>query len=211
MALEAHYILLIVYIAVYIVILFAVGVYVYYARKKYIEQGGFIGDSDGYIPQSYCEQLIYAREIYTAVIVHLYDQATDIAVMYQWYGLLKQEINGQNLEGVDMRSFFIPGLGFILLYRIITVFFALYEDTQYGREKKKIVTGAQQHTDIEKQLQLLAKTIKRKTFCQVCWDLLLSILDFYFIKVVYKQFWDGEYKPNQTHRSLQLCESLFER
>ena len=227
MALDSHYVILIIYASAYVGIIIAVGAYVYYKAKKAREKAENLKDktnlskeelekarkskseSQDAAPGNFFEQVWWAREIYTAVIVHIYDQATDIAVMVQWGSLLRQELEGDNLEGVDMRAFFFPGLGFIMLYRVITMFFALYEDTQYGRQQKKIKQlGVERHQDLEKEMM---KNLKQKKPWQVIWDLTLSALDLYFIKVVYHEFENGEKRPNQTHRSLQLCEALFER
>ena len=215
MALDAHYIALILYASIYVLLVLAVSLYVYYARKAYAaDSGRGLTDKDGNpVPDNYCKQMLYAREIYTACVVHLYDQATDVAVMVQWGQLLQQEIDGENLEGVNMYSFFFPGLGFIILYRIITMFFAFYENTRYGREKKKLKKKPENKDKdssfIENELKKM--DVEQQSFWSGIWDMTLAAFDLYFLKVVYKEFQDGYYKPNQIHRSLQLCEALFER
>eukprot|EP01084_Bolivina_argentea_P064399 117455_1 len=195
-ALSAQYIALITYAAAYTSLVIFIGVYVYFARKRNPQT------TPEEKSRTYFEQVWYAREIYTAVVVHLYDQATDIAVMVQWGQLTKKEvIDGVNLESVNMLTFFIPGLAFIIIYRVITMVFAIYEDTKTNTQSRNV------YQDMDKENE----TQRTKRSCSIIlWDLILSIFDLYFVKVVYKEFEAGEYKPNKTHRSLQLCESLFE-
>ena len=122
------------------------------------------------------------KKIYATVLVHLYDQATDIAVIIQWGIMVKQEANGKDFPSVNMLSFFIPGVIVVLLYRIITLIYSLHWNNTH--------------------LQSLSTHI---------WDAFLSIFDLYFIKIVYQEIKIGHKEPNKTHRSLQLSESLFER
>mmetsp|Transcript_72226 Transcript_72226/g.115139 ORF Transcript_72226/g.115139 Transcript_72226/m.115139 type:complete len:1381 (+) Transcript_72226:122-4264(+) len=212
MALDPQYIALIIYASIYVVLFIFIGVYVYYARKKQEDSKEAVNKLEEAkrqrveTPQSYFEQVWYAREIYTAIIVHLYDQATDIAVMYQWGQLTKRELNGENLESVNMLTFFIPGIAFIMLYRFITMAFALYEDTRYGRKLREFKHNEAPETELEKMLE----PFEKKSCLQILWDMVLALFDLYFLKVVYDEFWAGEYKPNVKHRSLQLVEALFE-
>ena len=53
--------------------------------------------------------------------------------------------------------------------------------------------------------------LEKKSFMSGVGDMNLAAFDLYFLKVVYLEFLDGYIKPNQDHRSLQLCEALFER
>ena len=140
------------------------------------------------------------REIYTAVIVHLYDQATDIAVMIDWGVRTKREVNGiEDYDNVNMLSFFIPGLTFIILYRVITMIFALVQ-TYENTDLLSI------YHDVEDEENKNKRSIRSKIV-----DFILAIFDLYFIKVIYLEFVAGKERPDKLHRSLQLCEALFER
>eukprot|EP01083_Nonionella_stella_P173615 599431_1 len=190
-----QYIALIVYASTYLFLVIAIGVLVYFKRKKRSRISA--ADKD----RSYIETVWFAREIYAAVIVHLYDQATDVAIMVQWGRFLDEELSGtRDLESVNMLSFFVPGVGFIILYRVITMIFAIYEDTKTVEEH--IV-----YRDMEKQKE---HERNKKSIWIIIWDIILCFFDLYFIKIVYLEFEAGEFKPNQAHRSLQLCEALFE-
>ena len=215
---EAHYVALIIYAAVYVILVASVSIYVYQARKEYVRNHNRgLPDGDGNkLPDNFCKQMLKAQEIYTACIVHIYDQATDIAVMVQWGQLLKKELDGENLEGVDMRSFFFPGLGFILIYRIISMFFAFYENTRWGRVRKRLNKIKQKdHPDdddwVQREMDEKFKDLKKQSPWTGLGDVILAAFDLYFVKVVYGEFKKGMYRPDQTHRSLQLCEALFER
>lgn len=214
---EGHYIALIIYASVYVILVTAVSIYVYNARKEYVENHNRgLPDGDGNkLPDNFCKQMLKAQEIYTACIVHIYDQATDIAVMVQWGQLLKRELDGENLPGVDMRTFFFPGLLFILIYRIISMFFAFYENTRYGRVKKRLTKTQKEenHPDnwVEEEMKTKFTDLKQQSFWTGIGDVILAAFDLYFVKVVYREFQKGMYRPDQTHRSLQLCEALFER
>ncbi len=121
-------IVLIIYAASYALIVLAVGIMVYRKRKNK--------------DITYCEELVHQRQIYGAIIVHIYDRSTDVAVMVNWGRLTVQELNGNNIEGINMLSFLIPGIFVMILYRFITVCFALYavdesmEDTKMYHDKE---------------------------------------------------------------------------
>ena len=58
------------------------------------------------------------KSIYTPVIVHIYDTATDIGVLILWAQLAFDENKDVNVTHVDIKAFFYLGLSFLLLYRI---------------------------------------------------------------------------------------------
>lgn len=91
------------------------------------------------------------------------------------------------------------------------MFFAFYENTQFGRKMKAIQKEHPEMDldDIEDQLH--NEGLYKKTWFQGMRDVILAAFDLYFVRVIYEEFRKGMYKPNQTHRSLQLCEALFER
>eukprot|EP01084_Bolivina_argentea_P063390 115757_1 len=172
-----QYIALIVYASTYLFLVIAIGVLVYFKRKKRSRISA--ADKD----RSYIETVWFAREIYAAVIVHLYDQATDVAIMVQWGRFLDEELSGtRDLESVNMLSFFVPGVGFIILYRVITMIFAIYEDTKTVEEH--IV-----YRDMEKQKE---HERNKKSIWIIIWDIILCFFDLYFIKIVYLEFEAGE-------------------
>eukprot|EP01084_Bolivina_argentea_P272412 463800_1 len=124
------------------------------------------------------------RKIYTAVLVHLYDQATDIAVLVQWGILTQQEISGSiDVESVNMLTFFIPGLFFLLLYRVLNIIFVLRESFQNDTKRSNL---------------------------SIMGNVLLALFDLYFAKVVYDEIQEGCKEPNKKHRKLQFAECLSE-
>ena len=61
------------------------------------------------------------RKIYAPLIVHFYDTATDIGVIYYWYGLMVDEKNGvQDYDSLDMTIFFWCGISSLIFYRLAT-------------------------------------------------------------------------------------------
>jgi hypothetical protein len=72
------------------------------------------------------------RKIYVPIIVHFYDTASDIGVVYLWYTLMVDEQNGNDYESVDMEVFFWCGMTFLALYRVVLfvslVFLACCDD-----------------------------------------------------------------------------------
>eukprot|EP01083_Nonionella_stella_P048656 129952_1 len=57
------------------------------------------------------------RGIYTPLLIHIYDTATDLGVLYEWRQLADYENRVRNLESLDMEQFFTTALGFMLAYR----------------------------------------------------------------------------------------------
>eukprot|EP01083_Nonionella_stella_P104523 299674_1 len=67
------------------------------------------------------------RGIYSPVIIHIYDTATDIGVLYEWYKLAQMEKNGEReLKSLDMEQFFWVGIGFMIAYRVIAAFYGAF-------------------------------------------------------------------------------------
>ena len=61
------------------------------------------------------------RAVYGAILIHIYDTATDIGVIIIWGELAVDELNGKtHVENVDMMVFFVLGLVFLVVYRIVT-------------------------------------------------------------------------------------------
>merc|ERR1712130_300867 len=59
-----------------------------------------------------------------SLIIVFLDQATDIGVLINWYELMIDESNNDNIDydSIDMRTFFWPLLSFFILYQIIAMF-----------------------------------------------------------------------------------------
>eukprot|EP01084_Bolivina_argentea_P231814 390825_1 len=57
------------------------------------------------------------RAIYTPLLIHIYDTATDVGVLYEWYGLAQYEKQCSNLESLNMVQFFWTAIGFLIVYR----------------------------------------------------------------------------------------------
>eukprot|EP01083_Nonionella_stella_P252787 870578_1 len=61
------------------------------------------------------------RSIYGSVLVHLYDTATDVGVMIDWWFLAQDEARGYNYESIDMATLFWASVAFLALYRIVSI------------------------------------------------------------------------------------------
>ena len=71
--------------------------------------------------QDFLIRLWKMRGVYTPLIIHIYDTATDIGVLYEWHILAKKEKedNEFNIESLDMEQFFWIGIGFMIAYRCL--------------------------------------------------------------------------------------------
>ena len=58
------------------------------------------------------------RNIYAPLLVHIYDTATDIGVVYIWGSLA---LSKEDIAYIDIMTFFILGLVFIALYRLFSL------------------------------------------------------------------------------------------
>eukprot|EP01083_Nonionella_stella_P074495 202110_1 len=114
MALEDDYssVVSIIYFSVNIIFLLGLGVVVY-------NQGGHDIKS-----KSYFKDIWNQRKIYAPLIIHFYDTATDIGVIYSWYGLMRDETD---YISVDMAVFFGTGVAFLAVYRLCLLVFSLYD------------------------------------------------------------------------------------
>ena len=58
------------------------------------------------------------RGVYTPLMIHIYDTATDIGVLYEWSRLARNEKEkGIDYESLDMTTLFWVGIGFMIAYR----------------------------------------------------------------------------------------------
>lgn len=61
------------------------------------------------------------RSMYFDILVHVFDTATDIGVLIDWYELAQNEENS-NLQGIDMYQLFYLSIAAIILYRCVSSF-----------------------------------------------------------------------------------------
>eukprot|EP01083_Nonionella_stella_P029163 80363_1 len=114
MALDIEYssIVSIVYFSINIVFLIGLAVIVY-------QQGGHEIKS-----KSYLKDLWRQRKIYGPLIIHFYDTATDIGVIYSWYKLLQDE---NDYDSVNMGVFVMSGVAFLAMYRFCLLCWSVFE------------------------------------------------------------------------------------
>eukprot|EP01083_Nonionella_stella_P048204 129037_1 len=119
MALQDQYssIVSIIYFSVNFVFLCCLGIIVY-------KQGGHSVKS-----KSYLKDIWNQRKIYAPLIIHFYDTATDIGVIYNWHYLMQKEQNDDSIDyqSVDMTVFFWSGITFLIVYRICLLCWSLWE------------------------------------------------------------------------------------
>eukprot|EP01083_Nonionella_stella_P106141 305834_1 len=60
------------------------------------------------------------RAMYLAILIHIFDTATDIGVILDWHRLSQDEAQGKNLKGMDMQGFFYLSIGVLLFYRLVS-------------------------------------------------------------------------------------------
>eukprot|EP01083_Nonionella_stella_P096243 270481_1 len=102
----------IIYFSINIIFLIALGAIVY-------NQGGHTLKS-----KSYFKDIWNQRKIYAPLIIHFYDTATDIGVIYSWYLLMRDE---NDYQSVDMEVFFWTGVSFLAVYRVCLLCWSLYD------------------------------------------------------------------------------------
>ena len=75
-----------------------------------------------YEAKSFGKDVWAQRKIYAPIIVHFYDTATDIGVVYLFYQLMKEEQSGRyDYESLDMEVMFWMGLAFLILYSVLCI------------------------------------------------------------------------------------------
>eukprot|EP01084_Bolivina_argentea_P148162 259089_1 len=122
------------------------------------------------------------KSIYGAILVHIYDTSTDIAVLISWGILTRNEVSGtKDYENINMLSLFIPAVLVIFLYRFA---FFLYV---------QIVTRG---------------SIYEIRFCSL--RSILILLDLYIFVLVYDQFKGRYMSPCGMQKRLQTWEASFE-
>eukprot|EP01084_Bolivina_argentea_P064519 117650_1 len=120
------------------------------------------------------------RSIYGAVVVHIYDTATDIAVLISWGVLTYREMTGQkDYENVNMLSLFMPAVLAIFAYRI--AFYVFFKNA-----------------------------LKNSSHAPDKCTSIMILLDLYIFVLVYDEFRGRYLSPCFMQRRLQLWESSFE-
>ena len=64
------------------------------------------------------------RGIYGQILAHLYDTATDIGVLFEWYILA---YDSYDYKSIDMHVMFWTSIGFLIFYRVLSAFIALFQ------------------------------------------------------------------------------------
>lgn len=62
------------------------------------------------------------RGVYGPLLIHIYDTATDVGILYEWYQLMQEEKNGRNFNSVNMEQLFWTAFGFMIAYRFVLAF-----------------------------------------------------------------------------------------
>eukprot|EP01084_Bolivina_argentea_P271646 462288_1 len=116
MALSWASIASIVYGSLHVILLFAIGYIVY---KQ--------GTHEKIVSKSFVKDVWSQRKIYGTVLVHIYDCATDIAVLIIWFGLMQDELDGHDYEDVNMQIYFWTAFCFIILHRLVVLAYMMSE------------------------------------------------------------------------------------
>ena len=106
-------ILTIIYIGLYVLILLVIGMIVKL-------QSGITLCSFKYFKAFWIQ-----KSIYLGLLIHVYDTATDIGVLIDWYQLWKNERNGFNYDNIDMKVFFWCGIASLILYKIVNIYVSI--------------------------------------------------------------------------------------
>ena len=86
----------------------------WYVKKK--------GEYESIKSRAFLKDVWSQRKIYAPLIIHFYDTATDIGVVYYWYTLMiDEQENDIDYISVNMTVFFWCGIAFLLVYRLLTL------------------------------------------------------------------------------------------
>eukprot|EP01084_Bolivina_argentea_P068689 125031_1 len=165
---EASSIVTIVYLSLYILLLFILSIRVYLTHEELTKK-------------TFAKILWSARSIYTAVLIHLYDTATDIGVLIQWWNLAalaKQQNQPYKTFNI---GYFWFALTFILtFYRIASAVFASMAAWKEGKR------------------------------ASICFYILLGLVDGYIIKEVVEAIRNNQTEPSAKQKAIQFAESITE-
>eukprot|EP01083_Nonionella_stella_P110949 325067_1 len=105
----------IIYFVVNIIFMFGLAFHVYRSGNHKLKS------------KSYLKAVWSQRKIIFPLIIHFYDTATDIGVIYNWYELMKDEEDPKtDYDSVDMKAFFWCGISFLLFYRILMLILSVF-------------------------------------------------------------------------------------
>eukprot|EP01084_Bolivina_argentea_P299663 516548_1 len=174
---ETSTLITIIYFSLNAVMLFSLGLHVH--------KTGF---HKSITSKSYIKDVWNQRKIYAPLLVHFYDTATDIGVVYFWYTLHKneQKYGDDFYQSVDMTVFFYCGITFLLLYRILTLCYVLLNGFDIWR---------------------IPNSNEAFSWC----DPILVLLDLYIFKAIYASFLDakkviekGRNKRKNKNKSIEM-------
>eukprot|EP01083_Nonionella_stella_P105903 304923_1 len=118
----------IIYFVVNIIFMFGLALYVYKSGNHKLKS------------KSYIKDVWSQRKIFFPLIIHFYDTATDIGVIYNWYLLMKREEDPEvNFESVDMKTFFWCGITFLIVFRLIQLVVSIGEFMEGDRYRVFLV------------------------------------------------------------------------
>eukprot|EP01083_Nonionella_stella_P084825 234882_1 len=105
----------IIYFALNITLMFGLALYVYKSGNHQLKS------------KSYVKDVWSQRKIFLPLIIHFYDTATDIGVIYNWGELMNQETGEIDYESVDMNTFFWCGVAFLIVFRVGMLLYSIKE------------------------------------------------------------------------------------
>ena len=99
----------IVYGGSHVILLLILAARIYYQTKKENKSLSLSG---------YFWAIWKDRGVYSPLIIHIYDTATDVGVLYEWYDLALYERDEENIKSIDMEQ----------LYDVFIFIFVEYSD-----------------------------------------------------------------------------------
>eukprot|EP01084_Bolivina_argentea_P253512 425861_1 len=60
------------------------------------------------------------RSMYISILVHIFDTATDIGVIFDFYQMSKTDKGNTNINGIDIKGLFYLSIATLLFYRIVS-------------------------------------------------------------------------------------------
>ena len=142
--------------------------------------------TQGHDEESLLKAVWSRRAIYGQILVHLYDTATDIGVLIEWFILA---YDGTDYQSVNMKALFWASILFQFIYRCMCALFAGYMGYQDN---------------------------KYNGCCDYCWigccctNCCLGCCDMYILKTIYQTFKGHKKEPTQRQRNIQFMEAIFE-
>ena len=95
--LSTRMVVTLVYGGCHILLLLTLAFRIYYQTKKEEKSMSLSG---------YFWALWKDRAVYSPLIIHIYDTATDIGVLYEWYDLALYERDEENIQSIDMEQLY---------------------------------------------------------------------------------------------------------